>query len=154
MTFDTEPSFIIRASLAAQLAKNLPAMRETWVQPLGWEDPLEKGMATHSSILTWKFHGVYSPWGRRESYTIEQLSLFIINRISGSFKSGKEKVPWIWRVWKPSLKGVEHTKALETQPINLGWDEPTTANQLGYTGPLPWNFVRNILTVRAVVQKK
>ena len=35
----------------AQMVKNLPAMQETWVQPLGWEDPLEKGMATHSSIL-------------------------------------------------------------------------------------------------------
>ena len=42
------------ASLVAQLVKNLPAMQETWVQPLGWEDPLEKGKATHSSILTWK----------------------------------------------------------------------------------------------------
>ena len=39
--------------LMAQLIKNLPAMQETWVQSLGWEDPLEKGMATHSSILAW-----------------------------------------------------------------------------------------------------
>ena len=39
------------ASLVAQLVKNLPAMQETWVQSLGWEDPLEKGKATHSSIL-------------------------------------------------------------------------------------------------------
>ena len=42
------------ASLVAQMVKNLPAKRETWVQSLGWEDPLEKGMATHSSILTWR----------------------------------------------------------------------------------------------------
>ena len=41
------------ASLVVQLAKNLPDMRETWVQSLGWEDPLEKGKATHSSILAW-----------------------------------------------------------------------------------------------------
>ena len=40
-----------RASLLAQLVKNLPATQETWVQSLGWEDPLEEGMATHSSIL-------------------------------------------------------------------------------------------------------
>ena len=40
----------------AQMVKNLPAMQETWVCSLGWEDPLEKGMATHSSILAWKFH--------------------------------------------------------------------------------------------------
>ena len=39
------------SSLIAQLVKNLPAMRETWVRSLGWEDPLEKGKATHSSIL-------------------------------------------------------------------------------------------------------
>ena len=39
------------AFLVAQLAKNPPAMRETWVRSLGWEDPLEKGKATHSSIL-------------------------------------------------------------------------------------------------------
>ena len=38
----------------AQLVKNLPAMRETWVQSLGWEDPLEKGKAPHSSVLAWR----------------------------------------------------------------------------------------------------
>ena len=41
----------------AHTVKNLPAMQETWVQSLGWEDPLEKGMATHSSILEWRI-----PW--------------------------------------------------------------------------------------------
>ena len=45
------------ASLVAQLVKNLPAMRETWVRSLGWEDPLEKGKSTHSSILAWRI-----PW--------------------------------------------------------------------------------------------
>ena len=45
------------ASLVAQRVKNLPAMWETWVQSLGWEDPLEKGKATHSSILAWRI-----PW--------------------------------------------------------------------------------------------
>ena len=42
------------ASLVAQIVKNLPAMQETWVQSLGWEDPLKEGMATHSSTLAWK----------------------------------------------------------------------------------------------------
>ena len=45
------------ASLVAQLVKNPPAMWETWVQSLGWEDPLEKGKATHSSILAWRIPG-------------------------------------------------------------------------------------------------
>ena len=47
------------ASLVAQLVKNLPAVWETWVQSLGWEDPLEKGKTTHSSILPGEFHGLY-----------------------------------------------------------------------------------------------
>ena len=45
------------AFLVAQMVKNPPAMRETWVQSLGWEDTLEKGKATHSSILDWRI-----PW--------------------------------------------------------------------------------------------
>ena len=44
----------IWSSLVAQLIKNLPAVRETWAQSLGWEDALEKGKATHSSILAWR----------------------------------------------------------------------------------------------------
>ena len=45
---------LLWASLVAQMVKNLPAMQETWVQSLGLEDPLEKGMATHTSILAWE----------------------------------------------------------------------------------------------------
>ena len=52
-----EESLIILASLAAQVVKNLAAMQETPVRFLGWEDPLEKGMATHFSILAWEI-----PW--------------------------------------------------------------------------------------------
>ena len=59
------------ASLVAQMVKNLLAMRETWVQSLDKEDPLEKRMATHSSILSWRIPrteepGGYSPWGHKE----------------------------------------------------------------------------------------
>ena len=52
-----------RASLVAQVVKNLPAMQETWVQSLGQEDPLEKGMATHSSILAWEIPWTEEPGG-------------------------------------------------------------------------------------------
>ena len=48
---------MLGASLVAQTVKNLPAMLETWVQSLGWEDPLTKGTATHSSMLAWSI-----PW--------------------------------------------------------------------------------------------
>ena len=54
----------------AQMVKNLSEMQETQVQSLGWEDPLEEGIATHSSILAWKFPWTEepsSPWGHKES---------------------------------------------------------------------------------------
>ena len=63
--------FNSRASLVAQLVKNPPAMQETWVQSLSWEDPLEKGTATHTSILAWRI-----PWtahGVAKSGKTEQL---------------------------------------------------------------------------------
>ena len=68
------------ASLVAQVVKNPPAMQETWVQSLGWEDPLEKGIATHSIFLAWRIPrteepGRYSPWGCKETDTTEQLHL-------------------------------------------------------------------------------
>ena len=50
-----------QASLVAQIVKNLPGMRETWGPSLGWEDPLEKGMATHSSILAWRISWTEEP---------------------------------------------------------------------------------------------
>ena len=53
----------VRASLVAQSVKNLPAVQETQVQFLGWEDPLEKEMATHSSILAWKISWTEEPDG-------------------------------------------------------------------------------------------
>ena len=56
------------ASLVVQLVKNPPAMQETWVQSLGWEDPLEKGKATHSSILAWRIHGLFH--GVAKSWTL------------------------------------------------------------------------------------
>ena len=51
-----------KAPLVTQMVKNLPAMLETWVRSLGWEDAMEKGMANHSSILTWRI-----PWTEEPS---------------------------------------------------------------------------------------
>ena len=58
------------ASLVAHLVKNLSAMRETWVQSLGWEDPLEKGKAVHSSILAWRI-----PWTVVHGIAKDQIQL-------------------------------------------------------------------------------
>ena len=54
---------VLWASLVAQMGQKLPAMRETWVQSLGWEDPLEKGTATHSSTLAWRIPRTEEPGG-------------------------------------------------------------------------------------------
>ena len=69
---DRQPPF--PASLIAQLVKNPPAMQETWVRSLGWEDPLEKQKATHPSILAWRIPWTVSSMGSQRD-TTEQLSL-------------------------------------------------------------------------------
>ena len=70
-------------SLIAQLVTNQPAMQETLVQFLGREDPLEKGKATHSSILVWRI--LWSPWDRKESNTTEKLSLSVYKNMRITF---------------------------------------------------------------------
>ena len=77
----------VRSGLpVAQMVKNLPAVRETWVQSLGWEDPLEEGMVTHTSILAWiiprgawgqRSLAGYSPWGLKESDMTERVTQHI-----------------------------------------------------------------------------
>ena len=85
---DRLPTLVSWASLVAQTVKDLPAMWETWVQSLGWEDPLEEGMATHSSVFAWRIPWTEEPWGlqscgHKESDTIERPSTawHSINRI-------------------------------------------------------------------------
>ena len=71
-----EGTFRVLQELCGSAGKESPAMRETWVRSLGWEDLLEKGQATHSSILAWRIPWtVYSPWGRKEWDTTERLTL-------------------------------------------------------------------------------
>ena len=60
------------ASLVAQMVKNLSAMQETWVQSLGWEDPLEKEVASHSSILAWRIPQTEKP-GRLQSMGLKRV---------------------------------------------------------------------------------
>ena len=72
-------SYVFIGASLGSVVKSMPAMQvtqEMWVQSLGWEDPLEEEMATHSSILAWESHGQrslvgYSPWGCKELDTTE-----------------------------------------------------------------------------------
>ena len=63
------------ASLVAQTVKNPPAMQETWARPLGWEDPLEEGMANHSSILAWRIPWTQEP-GRLQSMGLKRVRYY------------------------------------------------------------------------------
>ena len=84
-----------------QLLKNLPAMWETWVQSLGWEDPLEKGKATHSSILVWRIpwtvwvHGVTKSqtWLSNFHFSLSLSNLY--SRQSHLFETSIPSSPWL-----------------------------------------------------------
>ena len=85
-----------RASLVAEMVKNLPAMQESQVRSLGWEDPLEEGMATHASILAWRIPWTrsltgYSPWGCKELDMTEQLTHMHTQRRE-SLKEGRTEI--------------------------------------------------------------
>ena len=82
---------LVGASLVAQRIKCLPAMRETWVWSLGWEDPLEKKMATHSRILAWRIPWTEKPGGLQsmESQSWTQLSNFTFLLSRWSCRSSK-----------------------------------------------------------------
>ena len=108
-------SLHIGASVVVQMVKNLPAMQEIWVHSLGQKDPLEKGMATHSSILAWNTpHGQrslvgYSPWGHK--------SLF-----SSGYKFYQNSLwpHFIWITFLGALSPITVTLDLGLQRINLG----------------------------------
>ena len=82
------------ASLVAQLVKNLPAMWENSVQSLGWEDPLEKGKATHSSILTWRIPWTVMPGGKEPACQSRRCK-------RPGFDPRVGKIPWR-RAWQPT----------------------------------------------------
>ena len=67
----------------AQTVKNPPAMQETWVQSLGWEDPLEKGMAPHSSILAWRIPRTEEP-GRLQSMGCKESDMTEVTEHAGN----------------------------------------------------------------------
>jgi len=129
--------------------KNLPAVEESQVQSLGWEDPLEEEMATHSSLLAEKSHGQrsfpgYSPWGRTELDTTEHTACSIASRqrrapqlalvVKGSTCQCKETQghrfdPWVrkiprsrkWRGSPPSCKASDKTEHKIKNFLLEGW---------------------------------
>ena len=90
----------IGSSLVAQLVKNLPAMWETWVPSLGWEDLLESKWLSTPVFWPGELHGLYSPWGRKEPDTIEHFDFYISTVYTGY---SAEKRVWGWQ-WGTTLK--------------------------------------------------
>ena len=124
------------ASLVVQLVKNPPAVQETWVLSLGWEDPLEKGMATHSRILGWRIHGPYSPWNCPGQNTgVDSLSL-----LQGVFptQGSNPGLPHCrWILYQLSHKGSPRILEWVSYPFSRGSSQPRDRTQVScITGEL------------------
>ena len=107
------PPIKLMGFLVAQTVKNLPTVQETWVPSLDQEDPLEKRMATHSSILAWRIprteeHGGLSPRGLKESDTNEQHFHFLFTQINFL-----KPFPLMWPYLGSVLKRCMHVKSLQ-----------------------------------------
>ena len=103
--------FFWGASLVAYMVKNLPAVQETWIQSPGWEDPLEKGLATHSSILF--FFLIYLFIGCDESLLICGLSLAVVSKVFSSL--------WRLLLWWSTGSGAHGLHAASRLSSCGGW---------------------------------
>ena len=107
---DRLPAPVFLASLVAQLVKNPSAMWETWVQSLGWEDPLEKERLPTPVFWPGESHGLYSPRSRKESDATEQ------HRLSGSAGCSRR----LSFAWQQALPGNPARAAHSVRPCSLG----------------------------------
>ena len=116
-----------------QLVKNPPAVWETWVLSLPWEDPLEKGTVTLSSILAWRISWTHSPWDHKESEMTEKHSLNFKSLVGGGafiHMEGKECneercylcfPAWVrWWNFPPEFENLEAKDGQATQVEGLG----------------------------------
>ena len=134
-------NMLSRAFLVAQMVKHLPAMQESWVQSMGWEDPLEKEMALHSSTLAWKIPrmeepGRLQPWSRKESDTTEWLLFTSLH-----FRLVKVFLPRIRHLlisWMQSRSAVilelpsKVSHCFHCFPIYLPWSDGTGCHDLTF----------------------
>ena len=128
------------ASLMARMVKNLPATQETWVQSLGWKDPLEKGMATHSSILAWRIPWTEEP-GALQSVGSQRVghewatTTNIMNISCYSFCSSILDMGFL------VAQMVKNRTAMqETWVRSLGWEDPLKKGTTTYSSILAWRI--------------
>ena len=113
----------------AQLVKNPATMQETWVWSLGWEDPFEKGMATHSSIIAWRIPWTEEPSRLQSMESQSRTRLCDYHHYHNIFSGGSEvknppalRETWVWSLsWKDRLE-----KGMATHSSILGWRIPWT----------------------------
>ena len=117
-----------RTSIVTKMVKTRPApqeTQETWVQSLGWEDPLEKDMVTHSSILSWKIPWTEepggSPWGCQESDTTKHIA-------------------WKWLVFPGGPVAKSLPAMQETWVWSLGWEDPLEEGMAIHSSFLAWRI--------------
>ena len=141
-------------SLVTQLVKNLSAMWEAWVQSLGWEDPLEKGKATHSSTHGQRSLEGYSPWGHKESDLTEWLTSDSI-RINITLpavvssrpikRKGMEVLPFsLFPQDSPAVPTLLICKAIFSLEI---WDETYPYVAVSILGTLFWLIGRSLYSL-------
>ena len=123
-----------RASLVAQMVKNLSLMQETWVQSLGWEDPLEEGMTTHSSIpalrIPWTEEpGRFQPTGlERVGYTHYTIFFFLISKVNKlcihmcSVIANSFMIPWTVACQASLSMGFSRREYQNGLPVPYLWD--------------------------------
>ena len=145
----------------AQLVKNPLSMQETWAWSLGWEDPLEKGKATIPVFWSGEIHGVYSPWGGKESDTTEKLSLHYsadkdlysqVNDLSSGhiwlweLNCKEGRMPKNWCLWNIVLEKTckSPLNSKEIKPANLKGDQPWIfTGRIDAEAPVFWSSDAN-----------
>ena len=117
-----------------RFTEKLPAMQENWVPSLSWEDPLEKGMATHSSIFAWRIPWIgepvgYSPWGCKELDKTEWLTLLLFQRVyrEAWIFEGKlsREILVCFKLWRShselSSNKFPEQRGMILNTVNFGW---------------------------------
>ena len=145
MTFlQLAPSCSSAVSLVARTAKNLPVMQETWVRSLSQEDPLKKGMATHSGILAWEIPWTEEPGGLQSTGSQEsQLSMHTHSAARKGLQFSSEYHRWLSSlqlgsslpVWGPGLSPATST---ECNTAALEWTLPNSDNHHRLIFPTDW----------------
>ena len=108
--------------LVAQLVKNLPTMWETWLQSLGWEDPLEKEKATHSSILAWRIP--WGPWIHVWGDPIQSMGSLRVGHDWATFTFSHKDDPWAGIIINLSFhKKIPGSQVPESQPLHKSHNE-------------------------------